>query len=200
MNDEQQKNWAKRKSIPTAPEDIRKLGTGKILLYATANAIGQRINTILPKLSLLSAMASTIKMGKNSIAVWHVCVCVHLLRSHFHFYGTQEYIKPNCVIYFTIYFHSIGVCLSFHNHIYFGWLLFLALFLYFALSFSLRGSLAPWLPGSIATTILSSTIRYNIYEKDLLIIFYLLLPLFTITNYAHSIAKMHNINSIKFPI
>lgn len=76
MNDEQQKNWAKRKSIPTAPEDIRKLGTGKILLYATANAIGQRINTILPKLSLLSAMASTIKMGKNSIAVWHVCVRV----------------------------------------------------------------------------------------------------------------------------
>lgn len=147
MNDEQQKNWAKRKSIPTAPEDIRKLGTGKILLYATANAIGQRINTILPKLSLLSAMASTIKMGKNSIAVWHVCVCVHLLRSHFHFYGTQEYIKPNCVIYFTIYFHSIGVCLSFHNHIYFGWLLFLALFLLCALFLSpwLSGSLAPWL-------------------------------------------------------
>lgn len=69
-----------------------------------------------------------------------VCVCVHLFRSHFHFYGTQEYIKPNCVIYFTIYFHSIGVCLSFHNHIYFVWL-FSSYFM-LSLSFSLFVCLA----------------------------------------------------------
>lgn len=124
MNDQQQK-IERNEKVYQPHQKISKTRNGKniIICYSQCYWSTYQYNfteIVAAQRWLAPSKWEREKNQHSGVACMCVCVCVHLLRSHFHFYGTQEYIKPNCVIYFTIYFHSIVVCLSFHNHIYFA--------------------------------------------------------------------------------